>query len=128
MSNSSEYQLYFLKCNSQPYHNLRILKKVAYSDSQQIIPKFIREKPDTSWTYLNNFLGELASKQIDSSAHTIDFFILNPALRKKFCIPRKVVKVKKEKEKANSKLCCSVLFIFLIIYPHDKMHQNWIKN
>ena len=108
MSNSSEYQLYFLKCNSQPYHNLRILKKVAYSDSQQIIPKFIREKPDTSWTYLNNFLGELASKQMDSSAHTIDFFILNPALRKKFCIPRKVKKVKKEQKKVRSQFCCLV--------------------
>ena len=81
---------------------------MAYSDSQQIIPKFIREKPDTSWTYLNNFLGELASKQIDSSAHTIDFFILNPALRKKFCIPRKVKEVKKEHKKVRSQFCCLV--------------------
>ena len=74
------------------------LKKVKYSDSWQLVPKFISEKPDTSCTYLNNFLGEFASKQMDSSAHTMDFFILNPALRKKFCMPERKEKKKEEKK------------------------------
>ena len=75
------------------------LKEVNSTDSWQLVPKFISEKPETSCTYLNNFLGELASKQMDSSAHTIDFFILSPALRKKFCMPgRKKGKRKKRKE------------------------------